>query len=306
MVEEYAIYVTFAGGPARAGDTAARALADVARATRLHVLLTRCVMRMRAQAASAPAAMPGAAQPHAATPDPAAAVDPGAASRQPLAPAPPSKKRGRGGAKQTLAADGGKSESLDEAPVEERACAASVPGGPSGRGEGAGLGWEAAGSGRVRIAEAGAVRAVLEAHADAAAAHNFLAGADRLDLKPSPRSSAAVAGTGDAGLAANGPLGAGHAQAQGSVVGGLPALRVTIEWAGGWGGAEPSPGPEPGAAVQQPGPVRCRMHARECVPPAVLRVWEDMAGAELGFWNVAHVLVPRPTMSCHHTMTNLM
>ncbi|KAK9826373.1 hypothetical protein WJX81_004551 [Elliptochloris bilobata] len=62
----------------------------------------------------------------------------------------------------------------------------------------------------------------------------------------------------------------------------LPALSVTVQWAGGEGqdrlGARESLGPA-GAGAVDALPVRCRMRADAPVPAAVLRHWEDLAEA---------------------------
>ena len=138
--------------------------------------------------------------------------------------------------------------------------------GDAGAGSGPGFGaeprqpleWVAAGCGRVRIAEAGAMRAVLEAAPDAAAAADL--GGSR-------------AGTlSGSGVVANGAAGApGPADPAG-----LPALRVTVEWASE-GGDQGRAGPGGGAAADA-GRARCRMRAQTPVPPAALRHWEELAG----------------------------
>jgi len=236
-----------------AGDTAARALADVLRATRLHTLLARCVARMRAQAAAAAAH-------ERAPPAPAAAP----------AAAPLGKKGAKRPPPRSAAGD---SEPLDAAGAA----------GPGARGGGAepGPAWVVAGSGRVRVAQAGAMRAVMEVRPDAAAARDYAGAAAPPDCGGG---GAAAAPPGPApGAASNGLPGGAHAEGPGS--GGargradapgaraapaedeLPDLRLTVGWAGG------------GGAGGDAGGVRCRMSAHAPVPPALLRAWEDMAGA---------------------------
>jgi len=225
----------------------------VLRATRLHTLLARCVARMRAQAAVAPG--PKRAPP-------AAAAAPAAAPQ------------GRKGAKRPAP----RSAAGDSEPPDAAGAA-----GPGARGGGAGPGpaWVVAGSGRVRVAQAGAMRAVLEVRPDAAAARDYAGAAQTPDgagggaaaAPPGPAPGAAPNGL-PGGAHAEGPGGSGargRADAPGARAAPaeeeLPALRLTVGWAGGGG--------EGGDA----GGVRCRMSAQAPVPPAVLRVWEDMAGA---------------------------
>lgn len=124
------------------------------------------------------------------------------------------------------------------------------------------LEWVAAGCGRVRIAEAGAMRAVLEAAPDAAAAADL--GAAR---------AGTLSGSGAVANGVRGDLGPTDPEK-------LPALRVTVEWAhegGDQGRAGPGGGAGAGAAADA-GRVRCRMHAHPPVPPAALRHWEELAG----------------------------
>ena len=187
------------------------------------------------------------------------------------AAAPLGRKRSRSGTKRPP-----KLKHSDASPEHPAPLAAGDMGcgdgraGDAGAGSGPGLGaelrqpleWVAAGCGRVRIAEAGAMRAVLEARPDAAAA------ADLGGSRAGTLSGSGAVANGAAG--APGPTDSAE----------LPALRVTVEWAheGGDQGRAWSGGGAGGGAAADADRARCRMRAHVPVPPAALRHWEELAG----------------------------
>ena len=185
------------------------------------------------------------------------------------AAAPLGRKRSRSGTKRPprpkhsdVALEHTASDAADSA-----ACSDGGAGGGAGSGSGLDAGpghpleWVVAGSGRVRIAEAGAMRTVLEARPDAAAAADLGGpGAHARD-----------------GAVANGARGDPGAREPAE----LPALRITVEWAReGEDQGHPGSAYAAGAgAAAHAGRVRCRMRADAPVPAAALRHWEELAGA---------------------------